>query len=102
MNKIEKLLALLILIVILLTAIIAITTINEGITGALINSKNGDYYSWTKAICDQSNYCQDYVIECEGENLIRMSPITGATIQNSRDWKDPRDQEIIDGLCFRN
>lgn len=54
-----------------------------------------DNYSYTKAICDETNYCQDYEISCKGKDLIKMTPITGAAIQFAKDWEDPRDEREL-------
>lgn len=53
----------------------------------------------TKAICDDDNFCQDYEIFCDDSKLIRMSPITGAAVQFSKDWQDPRPKGQINNLC---
>lgn len=55
-------------------------------------------YSYTKAICDENNYCEDYEINCNGNKVASMK-FTGAAIQNSLNWKDPRDSEAIESLC---
>ena len=47
-------------------------------------------YSYTKAICDESNYCEDYIIECKENNLIKLQP-TGFSIQQPEDWIDERE-----------
>lgn len=57
-----------------------------------------NYYSYTKAICNENNYCEDYEINCEGNKVSSMK-FTGAAIQNSFNWKDPRDKETIERLC---
>jgi len=51
----------------------------------------------TKAICDNKNYCEDYRIDCKGKDVVKLTP-TGAAVQFSEEWKDPRTQEdkIID------
>lgn len=58
-----------------------------------------DRYSFTKAICNETNYCQDYEIICNNNELIDIRPIIGAAIQQDEDWKDPRDIETRDKLC---
>jgi hypothetical protein len=58
-----------------------------------------DLFSYTKAICNKNNFCRDYKISCEGKNILKISPITGATIKFSPDWKDPRDEETIKKGC---
>lgn len=52
-------------------------------------------YSYTKAICDDSNYCEDYIVECKGNNLIKFNP-TGFAIQQDQNWEDEREYR---GLC---
>ena len=56
-------------------------------------------YSWTKAICSDNNYCQDYEIFCKNNNILSISPITGAAIQFSQDWEDPRTSEFKNKFC---
>lgn len=51
-----------------------------------------DYYSHTKAICNETNYCQDYQISCDEKRAIMITPITGAVSQYDSDWKDPRNE----------
>ncbi|MBL7148233.1 MAG: hypothetical protein ISS82_05390 [Nanoarchaeota archaeon] len=69
-------------------------------TFLLTNPNNSlDYYMHTKAICNETNYCQDYQISCNEERAIMMTPITGAVVQFSEDWVDPRNQSDIDRLC---
>ena len=52
-----------------------------------------DYYTQTKAICNETNYCQDYQISCDEKRAIMITPITGAVAQYDSDWKDPRNEE---------
>lgn len=63
------------------------------------NEKPKNVYTYTKAICNSDNYCQDSIIECEEDKVTKISPITGAIVHFSDDWKDPRDKETIDKLC---
>ncbi len=56
-------------------------------------------HSYTKAICNPDNYCQDYVISCNRHQILGMSPITGSAVQFSDGWQDPRDEETINGFC---
>jgi hypothetical protein len=79
------------LIFLSIAAIILITSLI--FSGTEINS-----YSYTKAICDETNYCEDYEINCEGNKIFSMK-FTGAAVQNSFNWKDPRDKETIEKLC---
>ena len=55
--------------------------------------------SFTKAICTENNFCQDYEIFCKEKEVIRMSPITGAVVQFSPSWEDPRSEEMINRMC---
>jgi len=55
--------------------------------------------SFTKAICDEGNFCQDYEIFCNKTEVIYMAPITGAVVQFSPQWKDPRSEEMISKFC---
>ena len=55
-------------------------------------------YSFTKAICNEENYCEDYEVVCENRNLIEFNP-TGFAVQFSSEWKDSRNKEDIDIKC---
>jgi hypothetical protein len=63
------------------------------------NSIDALPYIHTKAICSQNNYCQDYEIECQRHEAVRVSPVTGASIQHSPEWQDPRDEKTRSNLC---
>ena len=56
-------------------------------------------HSHTKAVCNSTNYCQDYLIRCSGNRILSTNPITGAAVQFPDSWPDPRDQETINGFC---
>lgn len=56
-------------------------------------------YSYTKAICNSENFCQDYEIFCKNQEIIKMSPITGAAIQFPENWEDQRDEEMRSKFC---
>jgi len=56
------------------------------------DSNNLNYYSHTKAICNETNYCQDYHISCDEKRAIIIAPITGAVVQFPENWKDPRNE----------
>ena len=89
----KTLIALSILVLIVLVTLFLIT---PQITGYSVSSSE---YSYTRAICNESNYCQDYEINCNYEKTIQLKPITGASIQHSIDWKDPREKIEIEDLC---
>lgn len=56
------------------------------------------YSTYTKALCDENNLCQDYIIACENNKLVSMNQITGATVQFSKDWEDIRENKT-EMLC---
>ena len=62
--------------------------LNQNITTAALENS----YFYTKAICNESNYCQDYEIYCKGSTIINTK-FTGNAVQFSLDWKDPRDEK---------
>jgi hypothetical protein len=84
-----------VIIVILIIAILIFFIYDKTITGKITETN----YSYTKAICNSTNFCQDYEITCENSKIKEVKPITGAIIQNSDDWKDPRNNETINKLC---
>jgi hypothetical protein len=75
------------IIILILLAIASVTY--TSLTGQVVSDK----YNYTKAICNENNFCQDYIVTCEGNNLIELSPITGAVIQHSSNWSDPRGEQ---------
>ena len=84
MEKIEQILKILFALLLVASAILIVEAFDkpqEKITS----------YSYTTAICTDSNLCQDYVIECQGPVLKSKTPIEGASVQFSKDWKDPRE-----------
>jgi len=54
-----------------------------------------DPYIHTKAICNESNFCQDYEIVCQSDKLIAKSEITGAFVQQDSNWQDPRENKNL-------
>ena len=91
----KKIITLLIILLIIISFYFLF--LRREITGFVINSK--DYYSYTKAICNETNYCQDYEIICENKKVVSIKPITGAAIQQPPNWKDPRDKDTIEKMC---
>lgn len=63
-------------------------------TSKLVLSKQLNSYSYTKAICNQNNYCEDYVIECDKGKLKTFTP-TGFSIQKNQNWIDQREPEDL-------
>jgi hypothetical protein len=67
---------------------------NIQITGNIVK----DSYTYTKAVCNNTNNCEDYEVICEGDEMIGFIP-TGAVVQFSDEWKDPRSKEEIEREC---
>jgi len=87
-------------IIIILIIIVSLFSLNQAITGNIVLSNpTKNSATFTKAICDNSNYCQDYEIKCKDGETISITPITGAAVQFNENWKDPRTQEQIDKSC---
>lgn len=85
-----------VLVIVILLVGVALVYFWTGITGAVVFD-NTTYY--TKAICDDENFCQDYEIYCEGDVFVEMIPIDGAVVQHDWDWIDPRGEEMKLELC---
>ncbi len=55
----------------------------------LITLKIPKEYAYTKAICNQENYCEDYFVTCSG-NEVKSLTATGFAIQQGKNWIDER------------
>jgi hypothetical protein len=97
MKKQTKTIIIIILVIIILVAAL-IFLIRTTLTGKVINEQNNTYM-YTKAICNESNFCQDNEITCNGSVVVSVSPLTGAVIQHSQDWQDPRTETDRNKLC---
>ena len=85
--------------IISIVLILSIVFISLNTSGFIFNNSSSEYYhSWTKAICNET-HCQDYVINCSGEELIRQTPITGAVISIPKGWEDPRNETMRERVC---
>jgi len=95
-KEMRKIIKLLVIISFVLVGVLSFSIYTQ-ITGEAVK----DYYTYTKAICDENNFCQDYEIVCEGEKFIEMNPIIGASVQNPDEWQDPRDEseQNMNSLC---
>ena len=98
MKKQQIKIIIIIILVIIILALASILLVNKSLTGFIINEQN-DTYMYTKAICNETNFCQDTEITCQGNKLISVKPIEGAVIQHSEDWQDPRAKDEVDKLC---
>ena len=91
MKKEIKIILIIVIAILLLIGVMFLS--NFALTGKTIE-ENSNYYTYTKAICDEKNYCEDYAIECEGEKKLAITP-TGYAIQNPENWTDKREEEIL-------
>jgi len=91
----KKIIIIISVLLILFGTILFLLSRHQNISGAVVS----DRYTFTKAICNETNFCQDYEITCEGNNTISITPMTGAFIQHSESWKDKRTQEEKNKLC---
>lgn len=93
----KKIIAILGIIILILAFAIAflIAIKNTRTTGEIIESYK---YSYTKAICNKTNYCEDYEIHCDKNNLVELKA-TGAAVQMPKNWKDPRENNSAENLC---
>jgi hypothetical protein len=98
MEKIEEKIIILslILVILIISFLIVVSAMTES------SAKVESNYTWTKAVCDTSNFCQDYLIECKDSHIMSMSPITGSAIKFSDNWHDPRPKEMITKTCEIN
>ena len=98
-QNIEIISVILVLLVILSLFIILILSGNLNI---VTGKTTYDYdHSWTKAVCNET-HCQDYEFFCDGNELIRQIPITGAVIEMPEDWIDPRNETDMNRICNRD
>jgi len=85
-----------ILIAIIILLIIGLMIGNSLLfTGRIIEDNN--FYSSTIAICNETNYCEDYKIECDGNKTLKRTA-TGFAIQQKENWEDPRGKQD-NNLC---
>ena len=54
--------------------------------------------TWTKAVCNEENYCLDIQITCSEDEVIDIKP-TGEGTYFPDDWVDPRPIELIERWC---
>ena len=85
-------------IVLVLSVVIISFNISGYISGEVISVYP---HSWTKGICNETA-CQDYLIFCNGNELINQTPITGAVISIPKGWEDPRNETMKERICDFN
>jgi len=92
--NLKKIIIILIILVLIILGTTVFLSIIPLLTGKAIEETNKQY-SHTKAICNESNFCQDYEIICEDNELVSSKPLTGAVIQHQEDWEDPREDREL-------
>ena len=95
MKNSKILIILIVILAILAFAILSLFYNSFQSTGQVISEK----YSYTRAVCNSSNFCQDNEIVCENNAVLEMKPITGAFIQHPDDWNNPQTEEQKNRLC---
>ncbi|MCF7910180.1 hypothetical protein K9L16_00720 [Candidatus Pacearchaeota archaeon] len=73
-------------------------------TGFVIGNLE-DTYVVTKAICNETNFCQDYTAECQDNKIQKITLLTGNSIQHNKNWTDPRKTNKTitkENICERN
>lgn len=92
----RKIIVILSVLLIVLFGLIISTMSNALVlTGSVIANP---YYSYTTAICDRDNFCEDYLVECRGNEIISFRG-TGYAVQFPKDWKDLRDSKTKEVTC---
>lgn len=89
MKKLEISISIILIILVVSLSVASIKLISSFQAKEQVNKE----YSYTTAICDETNFCQDHIIICNDKEIISVSPIQGAFIQFSKNWKDPRDEK---------
>jgi len=88
-----------ILLILCLIGLVLISTFSSKITNKIIEKINpAQEKAFTKAVCNESNHCEDYEIICEQKKVKSFTP-TGMMIQNPSDWEDSRTPEQIEEMC---
>lgn len=71
----------------------------QTITGkAILETKELPHY--TRAICNETKFCQDNIIYCKDNKVEAIVPIQGAVIQQFKEWKDPRENVSPEDFCI--
>ena len=78
-----------IIILLLIITTVLFKQIQVNIAGKIIQDFQ---HSYTKAICNQTNHCQDYIISCQGGTFLNKIPIENTIVQHKENWVDPRNK----------
>ena len=94
---VKKLILCLSVILMILIGILSVNIFN-GLTGNVISELEYTR-TYTTAICNSTNFCQDYEIKCKDSDLVNFNPITGSAVQFLENWEDPRGNNLVEDLC---
>ena len=76
-----------------------VSLVDDGtITGGAVGSKQERAYTYTKAICNETQ-CQDYEISCNGTSIVKVTPVTGAIVKIKPNFEDKRPEYLKYGYC---
>ena len=95
MNFFKIIFLIMIFLTLVLFGIFIFNFVSNKITGEII--QNSSFF--TRAVCNKTNFCQDYEIVCENGRLVSYIPISGSVIQHSLNWIDPRENLTFEKLC---
>lgn len=73
----DKTINMIIISILIVILILFLFVFSSNITSNVIKTTN---YSFTKAICNEKNYCMDYQVICQGKKTISINP-TGFAVQ---------------------
>lgn len=82
-------------VVLIIAGVLFFSFISSSVTGRAIENS----HLFTRAICNETNFCQDYEITCQGNRVLNVTPILGAVVQHSPEWEDYRNKTDIEKLC---
>lgn len=54
--------------------------------------------SFTKTICNPTNFCEDYIVYCNNESFLNLEA-TGYTFQFPENWQDSRNDKTKNADC---
>ena len=63
------------------------------LTIAVFASSAHSQKTWTQAVCDSKNYCEDYTVTIDGDS-VTLKP-SGYAVQHNKDWNDLRGSVVV-------
>lgn len=100
MKRTTRIIILIIILILIFGGVLYFAVSNNYIfgTGKTVEEEI-HYYTYTQAVCDENNFCQDYVIKCENDKETSRTAISGAAIQHLDGWEDTRDKNTVNNFC---